>query len=207
MARAIWSGSISLGLVNVPVKLHSAVQRKDVHFHQLQEKSGARIRYKKTWSYEGKAMTDRSTIGIYFANTSNARELTALPVADQPMQTAKGQTFTVTRTLEEDVQAYAIDPAQVPDDVALQMDAVAPDGTRTPLVRFVTRAEWRRRYWLASPLALPRGTKIEIKGTVEDADLTSAAFGGPSGTQAAAAPAALKLSLDVVSSGRKAAAR
>jgi hypothetical protein len=167
----------------------------------------ARIRYKKTWSYEGKAMADRSTIGIYFATTSDASELTALPVADQTLQTAKGQTFTVSRTLDQDVRAYAIDPAQVPDDVSLQMDAVSPDGTRTPLVRFVTRAEWKRRYWLASPLALARGTKIEVKGTVEDADLTSAAFGGPSGTQAATAPAVLKLSLDVVNSARKTAAR
>src|SRR3954466_14727729 len=85
----------------------------------------ARIRYKKTWSYEGKAMADRSTIGIYFAATSDASELTALPVADQTLQTAKGQTFTVTRTLDQDVRAYAIDPAQVPDDVSLQMDAVS----------------------------------------------------------------------------------
>ncbi len=166
----------------------------------------ARIRYKKTWSYEGKAMTDRSTIGIYFANASEARELTALPVADQTVQTTKGQTFTVTRTLEQDVQAYAIDPAQVPDDVSLQMDAVAPDGVRTPLVRFVTRSDWRRRYWLTKPMTLTKGTKIEITGTVEDADLTSAAFGGPSGTQKTTGSAALKLSLDVVSPAQKAAA-
>jgi DNA end-binding protein Ku len=47
MARAIWSGSVSFGLVNVPVKLYSAVRKKDVHFHQLDEKSGARVRNKR----------------------------------------------------------------------------------------------------------------------------------------------------------------
>lgn len=54
MARAIWSGSISLGLINVPVKLHTAVQDKDVHFHQLEEKSGARIRYKRVSEKTGR---------------------------------------------------------------------------------------------------------------------------------------------------------
>lgn len=47
MARAIWSGSISFGLVNIPIKLVGAVQDKDIHFNQLHEQDGARIRYKK----------------------------------------------------------------------------------------------------------------------------------------------------------------
>src|SRR5947209_16917203 len=47
MARAIWSGSISFVLVNVPVKLYSATQPKTVRFHQLSSKTGARIRQKR----------------------------------------------------------------------------------------------------------------------------------------------------------------
>jgi DNA end-binding protein Ku len=41
--RAIWSGSLSFGLVNVPVQLVSAVRDVDFHFHQLHEKDKARI--------------------------------------------------------------------------------------------------------------------------------------------------------------------
>ena len=41
MARALWSGSLSFGLVNVPVQLFSAVRDRDVHFRQLHEKDGA----------------------------------------------------------------------------------------------------------------------------------------------------------------------
>ena len=37
MPRAIWSGSISFGLVNIPVKLYSAVRDREVHFHMLHE--------------------------------------------------------------------------------------------------------------------------------------------------------------------------
>jgi DNA end-binding protein Ku len=47
VARAIWSGAISFGLVNVPVKLYSATSPKTVRFHQLSAKTGARIRQKR----------------------------------------------------------------------------------------------------------------------------------------------------------------
>lgn len=47
MARAIWSGAISFGLVNVPVKLYSATSPKTVRFHQISAKTGARIRQKR----------------------------------------------------------------------------------------------------------------------------------------------------------------
>ena len=47
MARAIWSGAVSFGLVTVPVKLYSATSSHTVHFHQLDEKTGKRVRQKR----------------------------------------------------------------------------------------------------------------------------------------------------------------
>jgi DNA end-binding protein Ku len=47
MARAIWSGAISFGLVNIPVKLYSAVQRKTVRFHQLDQEDNQRIQQRR----------------------------------------------------------------------------------------------------------------------------------------------------------------
>jgi DNA end-binding protein Ku len=47
MARAIWSGSISFGLLNVPVKLYSAVARRSIGLHEIRESDGARIRHKR----------------------------------------------------------------------------------------------------------------------------------------------------------------
>src|SRR3984893_18420457 len=47
MPRAIWSGAISFGLVNVPVKLYSATSPKTVRFHQISSKTGARVRQKR----------------------------------------------------------------------------------------------------------------------------------------------------------------
>jgi DNA end-binding protein Ku len=47
MPRAIWSGSISFGLLNVPVKLYSAVAKKNVSFRELRQEDGSRIRHKR----------------------------------------------------------------------------------------------------------------------------------------------------------------
>src|SRR3954451_4476291 len=54
MPRSIWSGAISFGLVNVPVKLFTAVRKKDVRFNQLHEPDGARISQKRFCSKEDK---------------------------------------------------------------------------------------------------------------------------------------------------------
>src|ERR687883_814481 len=47
MPRSMWSGAISFGLVNVPVKLYSAVSRKTVRFNQLNAETGNRIQQKR----------------------------------------------------------------------------------------------------------------------------------------------------------------
>jgi DNA end-binding protein Ku len=47
MPRSIWSGAISFGLVNVPVKLYSAVSKKTVRFHQLHGETGSRIQQRR----------------------------------------------------------------------------------------------------------------------------------------------------------------
>jgi len=54
MARPVWSGSISFGLVNVQVKAYTAVRDHNVHFHQLEKKSGSRIRNRKVSEKSGK---------------------------------------------------------------------------------------------------------------------------------------------------------
>jgi DNA end-binding protein Ku len=53
MPRAIWSGSISFGLVNIPIKLYAAVSRKNVSFNQLDSRTGSRIKYKKVSAADG----------------------------------------------------------------------------------------------------------------------------------------------------------
>jgi DNA end-binding protein Ku len=59
--RPIWSGSISFGLVNVPVKLLTAVRHKEVHFNLLHKKDGARIHMKRFYSLEEKEVDYEDT--------------------------------------------------------------------------------------------------------------------------------------------------
>jgi DNA end-binding protein Ku len=54
MARAIWSGSISFGLLNVPVKLYSAVSKQTIRFRELREGDGSRVRHKRVAEEDGK---------------------------------------------------------------------------------------------------------------------------------------------------------
>jgi hypothetical protein len=163
----------------------------------------ARVRYRKTWSYEGRALSDRSTIGIYFADAAAATPLTPLTLTSPQVPNTKGQTFTFSTTLDSDVRALAISPDQVPDNLALQVEAVNPDGSRTPIIRFATRPDWTRRYWFARPLALPRGTRLEVNGRVTDPDLVAAAFGGPVSPEKSAGLTRMTLALDVVPAAAK----
>ncbi len=53
MARAIWSGAVSFGLVNVPVKLVTATASKDVRFNQIHDADGGRIQQRRVCSVDG----------------------------------------------------------------------------------------------------------------------------------------------------------
>jgi DNA end-binding protein Ku len=57
MPRAIWSGAISFGLVNVPIKLYSATSQKTVRFHQLHARDGVRIQQKRVCPADGEEVS------------------------------------------------------------------------------------------------------------------------------------------------------
>jgi hypothetical protein len=156
-----------------------------------------RIHYKKTWQFEGKALSDRSTVGIYFAKDAGPHELLTLALSAPGPAVKDAKDITFTRTLSEDVQAVAVSPDDVPPNISVQMVAIRPDGSRTAMIRLSTRADWSRRYWFERPLTFPRGTRIEVTAKLEDPDILSAAFGGPA-TPPAATSGPLRLSLNVV---------
>ena len=65
MARAIWSGSISFGLLNVPVKLYSAVSKKSVSFRELRESDGSRVRHKRVAEADGEEIAYEDIVKGY----------------------------------------------------------------------------------------------------------------------------------------------
>ena len=169
---------------------------------------GVRIHYKKTWQFEGKALSDRSTVGVYFVQKASPQELLSLPI-DAPAATSggTGQTIRFSRTLAEEVQALAVSPDKVPGNISVQVEAVKPDGSRVPMIRLNTRADWERRYWFEKPLTLPRGTRVEVTANLQDPDMLSAAFTSTPGSAAAAArPSSMHITLNVLPAPAKAGA-
>jgi hypothetical protein len=160
----------------------------------------ARIHYKKTWQFEGKALSDRSTVGVYFAQNKDARELLSVPITSPTLPAdATKRTVTFSRTIDEDLQALAVSPEQVPPNITLQVEAVRPDGSRSRLIRLNTRPDWDRRYWFERPIALPRGTRVEVTANLDDPDILSAAFSAAAPSTRAAAPVTIvRLALNVV---------
>src|SRR5215211_491665 len=65
MPRSIWTGAISFGLVNVPVKLYSAVSKKTVRFHQLHDKDGVRIQQKRFCPADGEEVPYENIVKGY----------------------------------------------------------------------------------------------------------------------------------------------
>src|SRR5688572_22257196 len=104
MPRSIWTGSISFGLVNVPIKLYPATQSKDVHFHQLQENTGRRIRQKRVAEGTGREVAYEDVVKGY--EVSKGRYVT---VSDEELESVE-PTQTRTIDIEDFVSLEEIDP-------------------------------------------------------------------------------------------------
>jgi DNA end-binding protein Ku len=65
MPRSIWNGTITFGLIAVPIKVHSATEDKSVHFHQVHAPDGARITQKRICAKEGKEVPYKEVVKGY----------------------------------------------------------------------------------------------------------------------------------------------
>ena len=71
MARAIWNGSISFGLVTIPVKLYNAVSRRTVHFNQLDARTNSRIKQKRVSAEDGSEVPSEHLVKGYELGSGN----------------------------------------------------------------------------------------------------------------------------------------
>lgn len=104
MARPMWNGSISFGLVNVPVKMFNSVKKKTLHFNQLRASDGCRIRLKKVCSADGTEVESEDIIRGY--EISPERYVT---VTDEELQVLNPKT-TRSIDIEDFVSLEEIDP-------------------------------------------------------------------------------------------------
>ena len=123
MARPVWSGTISFGLVAIPIKLYNAVRRQSVSFNQLDERNMARIRYRKVNAETEDEVTDEHIVKGY--EVSKGRYVVVDPDELEPFMPVATKSV----DLEEFVDLSEIDPVYF--DTAFHL---APDGPPKPYV-------------------------------------------------------------------------
>jgi DNA end-binding protein Ku len=176
MPRSIWSGSISFGLVNVPVKLVTATSTKDVRFHQLHATDGGRINQRRVCSLDDQEVDYSEIVKGYEIHRGQyvivePEELEALaPESSRSIE------------IEEFVELAAIDPLffdhsyyLVPDDVAarpyaLLVEAMAGTG-KVGIGRFVLRTKQYLAALRPRDGALVLSTLLFADEVVETTDL------------------------------------
>lgn len=112
------------------------------------------LHYKKHFDQEQRAISDRSTVGLYFANAASSHAIESVRVDSLFLM------------LPDHARVLALRPMlDVPYEL-LTVDAVAPEGERTSLL--VLRdawPQWFRRYWLEEPVEIAVGSRIEVRAT------------------------------------------
>jgi DNA end-binding protein Ku len=87
--RAIWKGSVSFGLVNVPVKLYSATESHDVSFRQVHAKDGGRVKYQRVCSIDGEEVAYADIAKGYETEDGEMVILTDDDMADLPVTSSR----------------------------------------------------------------------------------------------------------------------
>ena len=87
--RAIWKGSVSFGLVNVPVKLYAATESHDVSFRQVHAKDGGRIKYQRVCSVDGEEVAYADIAKGYETEDGELVILTDDDMAELPLTSSR----------------------------------------------------------------------------------------------------------------------
>lgn len=119
MPRAIWSGSVSFGLVNVPVKLVTATSSKDVRFHQLHDADGGRINQRRVCSLDGEEVPYEHIVKGYDLGGGNYVMVNSDDLASVDPEASR------TVDIEEFVDLAEIDPLYFDHSYYLVPDARA----------------------------------------------------------------------------------
>ena len=145
--RSIWKGAITFGLVNVPVKVYSATEDHDVSLHQVHEKDGGRIRYKRVCELDGEVV-EYADIAKAYDDGERTVVLTDADFALMPAE--KSREIDVV----EFVPTEQVDPIMFEKTYYLEPDSKSPkayallrrtleETDRTAIVKFALRQKTR----------------------------------------------------------------
>jgi DNA end-binding protein Ku len=144
MARAIWTGSISFGLLNVPVRLYSAVSRKSVSFRELRAGDSSRIRHRRVAEADGEEVPYEEIVKGYEIAPEQYVVLTREELEELDPQKTKAIEIQDFVDLDEIDPIYFDHPYYLGPDkgaekaYALLVKAMA-DSNKVAIARFVLR--------------------------------------------------------------------
>jgi DNA end-binding protein Ku len=102
--RSIWNGTITFGMVNVPIKLYSATESKTIHFHEVHQRDGARIEHRRICPKEDREVPYKEVVKGYEVSPGEY-----VVLEKDEVKAAAGDRGKVVH-IEEFVDAAAIDP-------------------------------------------------------------------------------------------------
>jgi DNA end-binding protein Ku len=146
MPRATWSGSVSFGLVSIPVKLYNAVSRKSVSFNQIDSRTGARIRHRKVSDADGNEVPAEAIVKGYQLSSGDYvlvgdEELSALdPEASRTIDIEQFVDLTEIDPIFYDTAYYAAPDQAARKPYALLLRAME-EQERVAIARFVMRSK------------------------------------------------------------------
>jgi DNA end-binding protein Ku len=177
MPRAIWSGAVSFGLVSIPVKLYNAVSRKSVHFNQIDQRTGARIRYKKVSDADGEEVPAEAIVKGYQLSSGDYvllgdDELSSLdPEASRTVEIEQFVDLDEIDPIFYDAAYYAAPDKAARKPYALLVKAMEEQG-RVAIARFVMRSKQYLAVLRADDGMLVLSTMVYADEVNDPAELT-----------------------------------
>jgi len=145
--RSIWKGSLSFGLVNVPVKLYSATEDHDAPLHQVHEADGGRIRYKRVCEIDGNEVP-YDEIAKAYVDGEQTVILTDDDFAALPVERSKDidvVEFVPTEQIDPIMfgKPYYLAPDSKSTKAYVLLRRTLEDSDRTAIVKFALRQKTR----------------------------------------------------------------
>jgi len=144
MARAIWTGSISFGLLNVPVRLYSAVSRRQISFRELRASDKSRVRHKRVAEADGEVVAYEDIVKGYELGPEQYVVFTRDELDE--LDPKKTKAIEVEEFVDLDdidpiyfVQPYYLGPAQGAERAYALLVKAMSDERKVAIARFVLR--------------------------------------------------------------------
>ena len=137
--------------------------------------AGSNIVIKILYQTNGEPATDRSRLGLYFAKSTINKSIHNIAIAPSSATSIpaneSGFRVSAIHRVSEPVEVIAIRPILFPLAKSIEATAVRPDGTVEVLIWARNyRFDWQPSYYFKKPVALPKGTRIEVTAYLDNSD-------------------------------------